>query len=79
MGTLLCKIKIRKIQKNVVSLDHRYLTYQNFHASVKMLNFWCEILFWKFSGKKRTMEKIYENQRQNGDFLKQRGKNQKSR
>ena len=26
-------------------LGHRYLTYQNFYTSVKMLNFWCENLF----------------------------------
>ena len=39
-------------------LVHRYLTYQNFYVSVKMLNFWCEFSFWKFSGKSQHRKRI---------------------
>ena len=51
--------KVRQIAIfwKVQYLVHRYLTYQNFYTSVKMLNFWCENLF-------------LENQREKVDFVK---------
>ena len=44
--------------EGLLGLLHRYLTYQNFYASVKMLNFWCEFSFWKFSGKSQQRKQI---------------------
>ena len=52
----------------------RYLTYQNFYASVKMLNFWCENFFLEIQREKWTLETNHENQRQKKVTSKTKGK-----
>ena len=42
-------------------LVHRYLAYQNFYASVKMLNFWCEFFFGNSAGKVNIGNELWKS------------------
>ena len=54
----MCNTEMEILSEFRICPMHRYLTYQNFYASVKMLNFWCEFSFWKFSGKSQLIIRI---------------------